>query len=102
IALIIIFIMNVNAQSITGDWKGNLSVQRTTLELIFHISNNDGVYTSTMDVPAQGAAGIPVQKTEFINNELKINVPAAQINFSGQLSGDSIAGDFEQMGMKLP
>lgn len=102
IALIIIFIMNVNAQSITGDWKGNLSVQGTTLELIFHISNNDGVYTSTMDVPAQGAAGIPVQKTEFINNELKINVPAAQINFSGQLSGDSIAGDFEQMGMKLP
>ena len=38
-----------------------------------------------MDVPAQGAAGIPVQKTEFNNNEFKISVPAAQINFSGEL-----------------
>ena len=102
IVLIIISSMYVNAQSISGDWKGNLSVQGTVLELIFHISDKDGVYTSTMDVPAQGAAGIPVQKTEFINNTLKISVPAAQINFSGELIGDSITGIFEQMGMKLP
>lgn len=102
IALIIILTMNINAQSISGDWKGNLSVQGTNLELIFHISHKDGVYTSTMDVPAQGASGIPVQKTEFINNELKLSVPAAQINFSGQLNADSISGNFEQMGMKLP
>ncbi len=101
-ALIIISTMYINAQSISGDWKGNLSVQGTNLELIFHISDKDGVYTSTMDVPAQGAAGIPVQKTEFVNNELKISVPAAQLNFSGQLTGDSITGNFEQMGMKLP
>ena len=102
IALIIISTMYVNAQSISGDWKGNLSIQGTNLELIFHISEKDGIYTSTMDVPAQGAAGIPVQKTEFNNNEFKISVPAAQINFSGELKGDSISGNFEQMGMKLP
>ena len=102
IALIIFSTMIVNAQSLSGDWKGTLSVQGTNLELIFHITDKDGTYTSTMDVPAQGATGIPVQKTEFTDNTLKISVPAAQINYSGVLKGDSITGNFEQMGMTLP
>ena len=69
--LISILIMNVNAQSLSGDWKGTLSVQGTNLELIFHITDKDGAYTSTMDVPAQGATGIPVQKTELPTTPLK-------------------------------
>lgn len=101
-AFLFLFSMVAKAQSVSGDWKGTLSVQGINLELIFHISDKDGVYTSTMDVPAQGATGIPVEKTEFANNKLSISVPAAKIMFSGELTGDSIAGNFEQMGTKLP
>ena len=101
-AFLFLFSMVAKAQSVSGDWKGTLSVQGINLELIFHISDKDGVYTSTMDVPAQGATGIPVEKTEFANNKLSMSVPAAKIMFSGELTGDSIAGNFEQMGTKLP
>lgn len=101
-AFLFLFSMVAKAQSVSGDWKGTLSVQGINLELIFHISDKDGVYTSTMDVPAQGATGIPVEKTEFANNKLSMSVPAAKIVFSGELTGDSIAGNFEQMGTKLP
>lgn len=101
-AFLFLFSMVAKSQSVSGDWKGTLSVQGINLELIFHISDKDGVYTSTMDVPAQGAMGIPVEKTEFANNKLSISVPAAKIMFSGELTGDSIAGNFEQMGTKLP
>ena len=101
-AFLFLFSMVAKAQSVSGDWKGTLSVQGINLELIFHISDKDGVYTSTMDVPAQGATGIPVEKTEFANNKLSMSVPAAKIMFSGELTGDSIVGNFEQMGTKLP
>ena len=101
-AFLFLFSMVAKSQSVSGDWKGTLSVQGINLELIFHISDKDGVYTSTMDVPAQGATGIPVEKTEFANNKLSMSVPAAKIMFSGELTGDSIAGNFEQMGTKLP
>lgn len=101
-AFLFLFSIVAKSQSVSGDWKGTLSVQGINLELIFHISDKDGVYTSTMDVPAQGATGIPVEKTEFANNKLSISVPAAKIMFSGELTGDSIAGNFEQMGTKLP
>lgn len=100
--LIFISIMYVNAQSLSGDWKGTLSVQGTSLDLILHISNNDGTYTSTIDVPAQGAMGIPVAKTELIGQTVKISVPAAQINYSGELNADVITGNFEQMGQTFP
>ena len=56
----IISIMSIQAQQIAGDWKGTLSVQGVDLELIFHFTGDDGELTGTMDVPMQGASGIPV------------------------------------------
>lgn len=93
---------NMNAQSIIGDWKGSIDVQGNKLEIVFHIKGSEGNYTSTMDVPAQGAAGIAVDKTEFADNKLNLKVTAAGIAYSGELKGEEIAGNFEQGGMKLP
>lgn len=103
LAIFIFFIMtNLTAQSVTGDWKGTLSVQGMNLELIFHISGDEAALVTTMDVPLQGAAGIPVDKTELNGDKLSFNVAAAGIVYNGQLQGDSISGTFEQQGMKLP
>ena len=94
--------ITMNAQTITGDWKGAIEVQGNKLDIVFHIKGTDGNYTTTMDVPAQGAAGIPVDKTEFSNNKLNLKVTAAGIAYNGDLAGDAITGNFEQAGMKLP
>lgn len=103
IAIFIFLLMtNLTAQSVTGDWKGTLSIQGMNLDLIFHISGDNATLITTMDVPLQGATGIPVDKTELNGDKLTFNVAAAGIVYNGQLQGDSISGTFEQQGMKLP
>jgi len=98
--IFLLTIISAKAQ-ISGDWKGALNVQGNSLDLIFHITENNGAYTATLDVPAQGAAGIPAEAA-FADNKLTINVAAAGIKYSGALAGDSIVGTFQQGGMSLP
>ncbi|MDR3133043.1 MAG: S9 family peptidase [Prevotellaceae bacterium] len=87
---------------IAGDWKGVLNVQGVNMELIFHITGNDSAYSTTMDVPLQGAAGIAIDKTGFVNDELILSSTQLQLSFKGTLAGETIEGTFEQGGMTLP
>lgn len=96
--------MTVHAQKITGDWKGMLSIPQANmeLELIFHITGEGADLSTTMDVPAQGATGIPVEKTSFADGKLTLSAAALQFTFKGTLSGNTIEGNVEQMGFSLP
>ena len=100
-ALIFITIM-ANAQQFAGDWKGAISVQGIKLELIFHITEDNGAYKTTLDVPMQGATGIPVDKTDVSGSKLSLGMAALQANYEGNLTADSIVGTFKQMGQELP
>ena len=67
-ALLLFFglLNQLNAQEIVGAWKGKLSVQGMETLLVFNISSSEeGVYTSTMDSPSQGATDIPMDTTTF-------------------------------------
>lgn len=99
--VLLVSIMTVNAQ-IAGDWKGKLSVQGFELELIFHVTETDGVYATTMDIPMQGATGIPTEATTFENNVIKISASAMQMSYEGTLNGDEITGNFAQAGQAMP
>ena len=91
------------SQQITGRWGGDLNLpQGVTLPLVIHIEAAGDSLKATMDSPAQGATGIPVDKTSFDNNELNFSVKALQLNYKGKLTGDSITGSFTQMGHVLP
>jgi dipeptidyl aminopeptidase/acylaminoacyl peptidase len=95
-------IMTAKGQ-IAGDWKGSLDVQGIQLELIFHITENDGAWVTTLDVPMQGATGVPVGQTTFENDELSLEMAALQAKFKGKtVDKETIEGTFEQMGMSLP
>ncbi|MDR0732452.1 MAG: S9 family peptidase [Dysgonamonadaceae bacterium] len=88
---------------ISGDWKGVLDVQGMKLELIFHFSSENGTLSTVLDVPMQGVAGISIEKTEFSDGELTLEVSALQAQFKGKLVGnDRIEGNFEQMGTSIP
>lgn len=95
--------MSNSYAQIVGDWNGVLKVEHTQMSIIFHIIENDGVYTATLDSPDQGAKGIPADETSFENNELKITVNAA-ITYVGKYdaSSNTIKGNFEQGGMSIP
>lgn len=90
------------AQGIAGDWKGSLDVDGNQLELIFHISESSGALTTTMDVPAQGAFGIGIEKTEFSGDAINIQSAQLQFSYSGQLKDGKLDGTYSQAGMTFP
>jgi dipeptidyl aminopeptidase/acylaminoacyl peptidase len=71
------------------------------LELIFHIAEDNGTYATTLDIPMQGAAGIPVEKTEVEGSKLTLNMSALQARYEGTLNVESIEGTFKQMGQEF-
>jgi hypothetical protein len=52
-------------EGITGDWSGAIEAGGQKLPLVFHIGREGDGLTATMDSPAQGAAGIPVDEVRF-------------------------------------
>lgn len=95
---LLLAITSLKAQ-IAGDWKGTISVQGINLELVFHISNNDDALTTTMDIPMQGATGLPVETTQFENNQLTLASKQMQLSYTGTLANETIEGNLELGGM---
>ena len=95
-------ITSLNAQSFIGDWKGQLSMQGMQMEIIFHITQKDGQFLTSLDVPMQGAVGIPLDKTEVKGAEISIAATKMGITFKGQLKDKTIEGNFKQAGIDLP
>ncbi|MBL7713066.1 MAG: alpha/beta fold hydrolase [Chitinophagaceae bacterium] len=101
-ALLMLASFSLYAADVTGTWYGVLKVQGIQLRIVFHISRNGAVYTTTMDSPDQGAKGIPVTTTVFTDPVLKLEVPSARIEYEGTLGNDAITGTFKQGGLSVP
>jgi len=100
--ILTIMVTSLNAQNFIGDWKGQLSVQGMQMEIIFHINEKDNQFLTTLDVPIQGAVGIPLDKTEVKGAEISIVATKMGITFKGLLKDKTIEGIFKQAGMDLP
>jgi len=105
IAVVLVLLMSIlglSGQEITGQWNGALKVQGMQLRIVFNITGNDKGYNSTMDSPDQGAKGIPVTTTTFVDSKLKLEIPAMRIEYNGELKENVITGSFKQSGMEFP
>jgi pimeloyl-ACP methyl ester carboxylesterase len=90
------------AQSdIVGDWKGALEVPGASLPLVFHIAETDGSLGATMDSPAQGAIGIPVDTVTFEDGHVTLRINAVAGGFEGDLTNDTLTGSWSQSGMSF-
>lgn len=90
------------AQDFIGDWKGTLDVQGNELELVFHIAHEGDQLITTLDVPAQGASGIPMEQTDPDGEEIRIGSQNLGITYKGRLENDQLTGTYKQAGMELP
>lgn len=91
-----------SAQDITGQWNGILKVQTVQLRVVFHVTKTEQGYSSTMDSPDEGAAGIPVTTTTYENSTLTLIITIPGIEYTGVFQGDSITGTFKQSGLTIP
>jgi dipeptidyl aminopeptidase/acylaminoacyl peptidase len=88
--------ITATAQSIVGNWKGTIVSEGNKIELIFHIAESEGQYTTTLDVPLQGATGLTVDKTTYENSILVLDATKLQLKYEGQFKGNVITGNITQ------
>ena len=93
----------VQAQSITGSWHGKLDVGGQQLGVVFNLStDSEGKAQCTMDVPQQGAQGIPVRLIHLSADSLSLEVTQIGLSYAGRREGDGIKGTFRQGPVTLP
>jgi len=102
IVLLTFMAFQTSFAQIEGYWKGKLSFSTMELELGFDIKATENGYSATLDVPAQGAKDIPVDKTIFEDNHLQMTMSALDASYSGVLKDGTIEGEFTQHGMNFP
>ena len=105
IGLILLFVsvqVFAQDQKLTGSWQGTLTTQGVELPVIFNITKAEVGYASTMDSPAQGATGIPMDETRVSGNEITILFQQSGIRYVAKLEGEKLQGTFYQAGLELP
>lgn len=90
--------MTITTSAQTGSWSGKLSIQGTSLPLVFHLDGDKPV----MDSPDQGAKGIPVEIEKGAMGALVIRIPSIGASYEGRWMVKQIVGTFTQGGMSLP
>jgi hypothetical protein len=84
---------------IDGEWAGTLDAMGQPLKLVLHVVNNaDNKLEVTMDVPDQGAKGIPAQVVTREGNKITIEFRGIGARYAGTLNSDlnSVEGKWTQ------
>lgn len=94
----------LSAQTVAGSWQGTLSFRGSSIPLIFHINEENGRYNATIDSPAQGATGLPVDSVLLKKDSLILLMPGMGVTFAGRLNStaDSLNGLWKQGGFSIP
>jgi uncharacterized protein len=89
---------------VVGTWSGTLHVQAgVELPLVVHLRREDGQLRATMDSPAQGAMGLPVDTARFVDGELTLHLVAIGGTYEGRLvEPDRLVGEWRQGPGSLP
>lgn len=87
------------AQNITGTWSGKLNVEKQEIGIIFHfVKDTNDRLLARMDVPEQGAWGIPVSIKCLTSDSVSLEVVSIKASYTGKLIDRIIKGSFKQYG----
>lgn len=97
-------ISEAGAQSLSGHWEGAITHGGSKYRIFFTIEEQDNGWKAGMDVPDQGARGIPVTEIKVNNDSLLLVIASIGASYSAILSPDkqSISGQWKQGGLNLP
>lgn len=104
VALAALYCAMASAASLSGRWSGNLNLGPQQLGLIINITEQPaGTLSATLDVPAQGASGIPCS-VQVTTEQVSIGIDALGAKFDGKIAtdGNQMIGTFAQNGMQFP
>lgn len=90
------------AAALNGSWEGAISIMGQELKFAVHFSEADGVLKATMDVPQQGAMGLPLTQVRHDGDKVHFELVAGPgvAVFDGVIAAGAMEGDFLQAGIK--
>jgi len=88
-------------ESIEGHWAGAIVVMGQEIGIVVHFLSTDGEPAGTIDVPLQGATGLPLNAVRVAGPAVHFEMlPGPRVAvFDGVIEGDSIGGTFTQSGV---
>ncbi len=90
-----------HAQSVNGTWSGKLNLNGLEINVVFHVTETEDGFVTTMDYPAQNVYGLSTTSTKFSDSIITIYAEDTDLHFEGRLMKDNtIKGIFTQMDTK--
>jgi len=92
-------------QDPAGFWKGAIELPSGSLEILVDLTNSDGAWSGTIDIPLQGIRGFALSEcaggVDWV--QFKMAGIPGEPSFEGKLdpTGDALSGNFEQNGMAM-
>jgi uncharacterized protein len=110
VVLIVLIMLSVLAPSswaaadFAGHWEGSISVPNQELGVLVDLSQADGKWSGTIDIPMQGAKGLALEGVTVTGDAIVFaiaGVPGAP-TFKGDLEAAEIKGTFTQGTYSFP
>jgi uncharacterized protein len=95
----------IQTQGLQGIWQGTIEAGGTKLRLILKVAKSpDDTFAATLDVPEQGATGVPVDATTVKDTTVRFELKSLGAVYEGVINKEAtaIAGHWNQGGMTLP
>lgn len=99
ILLILLPFLIFGNNSLSGKWDGKILIgPQFKLNISIHFSQKNNVNSATIDIPQQGAKGLPLQDISVEGNKISFSLNAGpnMAYFNGIKEGEVISGQFKQ------
>ncbi|MDE2943453.1 MAG: alpha/beta fold hydrolase [Gemmatimonadota bacterium] len=83
---------------VEGRWAGSVVLPTGELPFSVTFERADDVLSATMDIPAQGAMGLPLTAVSYVDGRVhfELEAPIGLAAWDGALTDDTIEGEFTQ------
>lgn len=87
-----------------GHWEGAIELPGTALQIRIDFKSAGAAWQANIDIPQQGAQGLPLQAVRFAAPQVHFELPAGPglAVFDGKLDGNKVSGNFSQAGQTFP
>ena len=85
-----------DAAEAAGYWEGVISTSGIEISIAVEFNETDDGLTGTIDIPDQGAVGVPLENITYDGENIHFEIAAVDLVFDGTIAAEIIAGDFAQ------
>ncbi|MCY3742235.1 MAG: alpha/beta fold hydrolase [Candidatus Poribacteria bacterium] len=104
VAMVVGFSISDAADPVAGHWEGQIEIPGQPIAVKIDLTINDSGWSGTIDIPAQGAKGLPLSDILVVEEDsglrVKFSIRGVPGNptFDGKLQDGAISGTFSQSG----